>query len=185
MVPAEFVKLNLLGTGIAPVVVAAGAGDMTGDMTPLLVLLVSVASVVVTVGAAVTTVVTLPLPILLVSIAPVVVTVGTEVTTVDLPPLPSDVVMGGKGAPAEVVARGLKELKLELLVEFTGMRGDTAALGFGPGLCCSEPDLFSIWLRWGMIAWGICAAQLAFSSIVNFMKALDFDKTVLWNLKGL
>ena len=132
VVPVEFVKLRLklLETGIAPVVAAAEAGDMTGGKTLLLVLLVSVASVVVTVGAAVTTVVTLPLPILLVSITPDVVTVGTEVTTVVIPPIPSDVVKGGS-TPAEVVTRGPEELRLEMLVEFSGMGGLLQHWGLG------------------------------------------------------
>ena len=99
-----------------------------------------------------TTGVVTPLPILLVSIAPVVVTVETVFMTGEILSLPSDALVGGKGTPAEVVKRGLKELELELVLGFTGIVGAAAEFELGPGLCCSGPDMFSIWLRWGVIA---------------------------------
>ena len=174
-------KLKKFASGDAPVVAAAEAGVSTGGTT-LLLLLVSVASVVVAVWEAVTTMATLPLSTLLVRTVPVVVTMGVVVTAVMILLIPS-VVWGGR-TPAEVVTMGPEKERLELIVELA-VWWVTAALELGPELCCSVPDLFSIWPRKGVFAWGICPLQLAFSSTVNFGKARDFDMTVHWNLKGL
>ena len=42
--------------------------------------------------------------------------------------------------------------ELELMLELAGAGGATAEFELGLGFCCSGPDRFLIWLRWGVIA---------------------------------